>query len=285
MSIRLMTAVWRTELPSHLKLTLLALADWANDEGICYPGQASIGQRCSTSERQARSNVSKLIELGYVELERRRFQSSNVYRISVELLEDRKQTSGIRPEAENLPDRKRASSKTGSRLPANRQKNHQKNRHDAERDPETYLPAERWARRWCELRDLPATRPVVRRFVGQVNEFLEAGGEPSEELLERALSAGIETPAGWGFVASKNGRRYPAWVVGSILRAVENPNATVDPRWLAEFDFGPAAPIPPEKIPVIRAKQTALRLARSGEKLDERRIRTLLDTHHAGRPI
>lgn len=272
MSIRLMTAVWETDLPGNLKLALLALADWSNDDGICYPGQKTIGRRCSTSERQARSNVAKLVELGWVEIVQRRFQNSNVYRLDVDRLTDRKQTSGIRPEAENRTDRKQTSSKTGSRLPPNHQKNHQKNRYDGERDPETYLPAERWARRWIELREVKPTRPVVRKFVGQVNEFIAAGGEPSEALLERALDAGIETPAGWGFIPTDV--TYPGWVIGSIVRACAQPDATVDPRWLREYDFRGDAP--PEKRPIIRAKTRALELRRSGTAVTAKIVRELI---------
>jgi len=43
MSIRLMSDVWRTDLPTVEKMVLLVIADHANDEGTqAYPSQATI---------------------------------------------------------------------------------------------------------------------------------------------------------------------------------------------------------------------------------------------------
>ncbi len=41
MSIKIMTAVWNLDLPDSEKLALLALADCANDEGLCWPSMAT----------------------------------------------------------------------------------------------------------------------------------------------------------------------------------------------------------------------------------------------------
>lgn len=51
MSIALMNAVWKADLPSTRKLVALSLADQANDSGECYPSIAMIAQRCGLSER------------------------------------------------------------------------------------------------------------------------------------------------------------------------------------------------------------------------------------------
>mgnify|MGYP000141283017 CR=1 FL=1 len=59
MSIRLMSLVWDTDLPQTEKLVLLALADWSNDDGVSWPKQSTIAQRCSlTSERSVRRLIS-----------------------------------------------------------------------------------------------------------------------------------------------------------------------------------------------------------------------------------
>jgi hypothetical protein len=47
-------------------LTLLALADWSDDEGRCYPSVASIAKKVRLSEKQARRLVHRLIEADFV---------------------------------------------------------------------------------------------------------------------------------------------------------------------------------------------------------------------------
>ncbi|BAO29377.1 helix-turn-helix domain-containing protein [Sulfuritalea hydrogenivorans] len=67
MSISVMTQVWNrypgggTEL-----LALLALADWSDDEGRCYPSVASIAKKTRLSVSQARRVVHRLIEEAFV---------------------------------------------------------------------------------------------------------------------------------------------------------------------------------------------------------------------------
>ena len=52
MSVRLMTEVWAVSLPDSEKLVLLALADCANDEGLCWPSMATLARKCSNSEKE-----------------------------------------------------------------------------------------------------------------------------------------------------------------------------------------------------------------------------------------
>lgn len=67
MAIRVMTLVWDgypgggTEL-----LALLALADWSDDEGRCWPSIAAISKKTRLSRSQAQRVVHHLIETGYV---------------------------------------------------------------------------------------------------------------------------------------------------------------------------------------------------------------------------
>lgn len=67
MSIRVMTKVWDkfprggTDL-----LTMLALADWSDDEGRCFPSIASISKKIRLGERQAQRSVNGLISEGYL---------------------------------------------------------------------------------------------------------------------------------------------------------------------------------------------------------------------------
>src|SRR5258705_11620743 len=70
MSIRLMSQVWEdTRIGSQAELlVLLALADDARDDGLCWPSMRSIAGKARIEERSAQSIIRRLIEKGFVEL-------------------------------------------------------------------------------------------------------------------------------------------------------------------------------------------------------------------------
>ena len=69
MSIRLMSEVWRTNLPTTEKMVLLVIADHANDEGTqSYPSQATIAQKASISVRTVQRRVNTLVSEGYIRM-------------------------------------------------------------------------------------------------------------------------------------------------------------------------------------------------------------------------
>jgi hypothetical protein len=51
MSIRVMSAVWELDLPQNEKLILLAMADHADDRGVCYPSVGRIAWKSGYSDR------------------------------------------------------------------------------------------------------------------------------------------------------------------------------------------------------------------------------------------
>jgi hypothetical protein len=60
MSIRVMTAVWdNTPYEGGELLVLLALADWADDQGRCWPSVPSIAQKARMKERQVYNILRK----------------------------------------------------------------------------------------------------------------------------------------------------------------------------------------------------------------------------------
>lgn len=67
MAVKVLSLVWDgypgagTEL-----LALLALADWSDDEGRCWPSIASISKKTRLSRSQAQRIVHRLIATGYV---------------------------------------------------------------------------------------------------------------------------------------------------------------------------------------------------------------------------
>lgn len=65
-----MSQVWETgpAKQSHL-LVMLALADYANDSGTCWPSMASIAAKARVTERGARKIVRELEALGWLEID------------------------------------------------------------------------------------------------------------------------------------------------------------------------------------------------------------------------
>lgn len=62
-----MTAAWRLDLAASPKLVLLALCDWANDEGASlHPSVKAVAIRASMSERNAKRVLHTLIEAGWL---------------------------------------------------------------------------------------------------------------------------------------------------------------------------------------------------------------------------
>lgn len=66
MSVRVMTAVWEINLPASDKIVLLALADCANDEGLCWPGMATLVEKCSKGERTIQAAIQRLVTAGHL---------------------------------------------------------------------------------------------------------------------------------------------------------------------------------------------------------------------------
>ena len=86
MSIRIMSQVWDMEIEdSTTKLTLMALADFSDDEGYCYPSYEVLAKKISKSKRTAIRAVEKLTELGFLQKEKRKLKdgtsSANLYKI------------------------------------------------------------------------------------------------------------------------------------------------------------------------------------------------------------
>lgn len=69
MSVKVSSLIW-SQFPSggHELLAMLALADWANDQGECYPSMSTIAARLRVSRSQAQRTVHTLIAAGMVEV-------------------------------------------------------------------------------------------------------------------------------------------------------------------------------------------------------------------------
>lgn len=69
MSIKLMSRIWdEADVSGSELLVLLALADYANDEGVCWPSLPRLAQRARLSVRQTQRVIQKLADGGQIEV-------------------------------------------------------------------------------------------------------------------------------------------------------------------------------------------------------------------------
>lgn len=66
MSIRIMSQVWGLKLPDSEMLILLALADWSNDDGDCWPSIAQLRAKTNKSERTIQGAIKSMVEAGHM---------------------------------------------------------------------------------------------------------------------------------------------------------------------------------------------------------------------------
>ena len=87
-----MTWAWSITLPPTSKLVLMALADIADDNGVCWPSHPVLATKCSMTDRSVRRVLSLLQaqELVFVERRYKRdgSQTSNRYRLAVPTPQD-----------------------------------------------------------------------------------------------------------------------------------------------------------------------------------------------------
>lgn len=92
MSIQYMDTVWRIEVFSDKeKLVMLALADNANDDGICWPSWDYLLKKCGIKSKTTLSKYMKILEdVGLIEIKHRgqigEGRQSNLYTINMDLL-------------------------------------------------------------------------------------------------------------------------------------------------------------------------------------------------------
>lgn len=83
MSVRIMAMVWEMRgLSAPERVVLLALADFSDDKGKCWPSMGSIATMCEMTERGVRKVIRRLEDAGFVTVEHSKGRRSNVYRIA-----------------------------------------------------------------------------------------------------------------------------------------------------------------------------------------------------------
>lgn len=89
MSVKVMSLVWDSPaFAGNSKLVMLCLADYANDEGLCWPSIGSIERKCSVSRSTVKAQLKKLENEGFLSIQRRRKEDgdneNNLYYINVD---------------------------------------------------------------------------------------------------------------------------------------------------------------------------------------------------------
>lgn len=127
MSIKVMSWVWENgpKDPTE-RLTLLALADWADDAGSCYPSMIGIAEKTGVTERGARGIVRRLEANGWIIIKTGGGRGGkNVYRVVMA----KPGTTNPEPETGNdvktrnvtTQNPERDCTKPGTAVPPNRQ--------------------------------------------------------------------------------------------------------------------------------------------------------------------
>ena len=213
MSIKLMKAVWdRQDLSSTQKLVLLSLADWANDEGLCWPSIDRLAIKTSMAGRSVQRIIRDLESMGFVRRDEV-LGKGNRYWVLIPLTECHPCHSVIPPLTESHP--------TPDTVSPNTSITHQLNTKFIIEGYPLWLPIDSW-KGWVEMRK-QRKRPLTDRAKTRALTKLEAlhlAGHDINELLDRSTINGwldIYEPKGTTNAGNSNHAAEPT---NPMVRAV-----------------------------------------------------------------
>lgn len=181
MSIKLMTAVWeRQDLSSTHKLVLLALADWANDEGLCWPSINRLADKTSMTGRGVQKTIRALEQMGFVRREEETGKG-NRYWVSIPMNEVHPCTTFAPPLNDIHPTPEPRSDNTS--------KTHQLTTNDIIGPPD-WMPIDAWDG-WLEMRKArkkPLTERAMARAINKLDAMRQAGQDIAEVLDRSTLN-------------------------------------------------------------------------------------------------
>jgi hypothetical protein len=179
MSIKLMTAVWdREDLSSTQKLVLLSLADWANDEGLCWPSIERVAKKSSLKKRAVQLAIRSLEEMKFIRREEV-IGRGNRYWIQIPMHEMHPCIKDMTPVHEMH--------ETGAPDAPNTSKIHQLTTKYIRRELPECIPVDAW-NGWVEMRK-QGKKPLTDRAYNQAIDKLmafEAKGQNITEVLDRS---------------------------------------------------------------------------------------------------
>ena len=117
-----MNKVWEVApYADNTLLTLLALADWADEQGVCWPKLASIAKKSRQSERNARYCISRLLDDGWITISQpARGHQPRKLQINLHKLGRQELHLSDRPEGQSVAPQGGNSRHTGGQLGTNR---------------------------------------------------------------------------------------------------------------------------------------------------------------------
>ena len=105
MSTTMMNRIWwRTDLPMTEKFVAVALADRADDEGVCWPAIETIALKCNCAPRTVQNAVASLCAKGFLrKLERQNNSSYYIFNLDIlPVMEQPKRKKERHPLAETM---------------------------------------------------------------------------------------------------------------------------------------------------------------------------------------
>lgn len=121
MSVKLSSYVWDGCASAGMKLTSVAimarLADFSNDEGVCWPSIETIARQLGAGESTVRTTIGKLEQDGWLTRQQRRSgnrNAPNIYRLNVAKL----RKAALSHESDSDPSKSDASKFDGSKSEA-----------------------------------------------------------------------------------------------------------------------------------------------------------------------
>jgi hypothetical protein len=212
MSIKIMTAVWdREDLSSTQKLVLLALADWANDEGLCWPSIERVAKKSSLKKRAVQLAIRSLEEMQFIRREEV-IGKGNRYWIQIPV-------HHMHPCIKDTPPVHEVHG-TGASDAPNTSITHQLITNDIIVLPD-WLPMDAW-NGWVEMRK-KRKRPLTDRATARAINKLDAirsKGHDIEDLLDRSTINGwldIYEPKG---MTNAGNSQHAAEPTNPMVRAV-----------------------------------------------------------------
>lgn len=213
MSIKIMTAVWdREDLSSTQKLVLLALADWANDEGLCWPSIHRLATKASLTSRAVQKTIRSLELVGFIRREEV-LGKGNRYWVSIPLNDAHPCTTFTPPLNDVHPTPELGSPNTSII--------HQSNTKFIKAALPDWLPIDAW-QGWVEMRKQrkrPLTDRATNRAINKL-EALHTAGHDIGELLDRSTINGwldIYEPKG---ITNAGNSAKPTEPTNAMVRAV-----------------------------------------------------------------
>jgi hypothetical protein len=183
MSIKLMSAVWeRDDLTSTQKLVLLALADWANDEGLCWPSIDRVAVKASLTSRGVQKTIRSLEEMQFLRKEEIKGKG-NKYWVSLPM-------NNVHPRTTFTPPLSQVHPSPEPRSP-NTSKIHQLTTKYIRQELPECIPVDAW-QGWVEMRKTrkrPLTERAEARAINKLQE-LHSAGHDIVELLDRSTING-----------------------------------------------------------------------------------------------